>query len=148
MTRVVVTGMGILSANAHGLENFKQALWDGVSGIRFYEELKELGFSCQVGGMPQGVDELKKEYFSSEALLAMNSSMLYAGIAAIDCWKDAGFEVDPEGKNSAEGKQLIEPDRIVRPENLAQLSSQPASSSSGFADPNVTGKFPSNSVAV
>ena len=55
---------------------------------------------------------------------------------------------DPYGDNSAEGKQLIEPDRIVRPENLAQLSSQPASSSSGFADPNVTGKFPSNSVAV
>ena len=52
------------------------------------------------------------------------------------------------GANSAEGKQLIEPDRIVRPENLAQLSSQPAASSSGLADPNVTGKFPSNSVAV
>ena len=52
------------------------------------------------------------------------------------------------GVNTAEGKGLIEPDRIVRPENLAQLSSQPAASSSGFADPNVTGKFPSNSVAV
>jgi len=52
------------------------------------------------------------------------------------------------GANTAEGKGLIEPDRIVRPENLAQLSSQPAASTSGFADPNVTGKFPSNSVAV
>ena len=52
------------------------------------------------------------------------------------------------GSNTAEGKGLIEPDRIVRPENLAQLSSQPAASSSGFADPNVTGKFPSNSVTV
>ena len=52
------------------------------------------------------------------------------------------------GVNTTEGKQLVEPDRIVRPENLAQLSSQPAASSSGFADPNVTGKFPSNSVAV
>ena len=52
------------------------------------------------------------------------------------------------GDNTAEGKQLIEPDRIVRPENLAQLSSQPASGSSGVQDPNVTGKFPSNSVAV
>ena len=52
------------------------------------------------------------------------------------------------GSNTAEGKGLIEPDRIVRPENLAQLSSQPAASSSGFADPNVTGRFPSNSVAV
>ena len=52
------------------------------------------------------------------------------------------------GSNTAEGKQLIEPDRIVRPENLAQLSSQPAAGSSGVQDPNVTGKFPSNSVAV
>ena len=52
------------------------------------------------------------------------------------------------GDNTAEGKGLIEPDRIVRPENLAQLSSQPAAGSSGVQDPNVTGKFPSNSVAV
>ena len=52
------------------------------------------------------------------------------------------------GANSAEGKQLIEPDRIVRPENLAKLSSQPAAGSGGIQDPNVAGKFPSNSVAV
>ena len=52
------------------------------------------------------------------------------------------------GGNSAEGKQLIEPDRIVRPENLAQLSSQPATRGGGVQDPNVAGKFPSNSVAV
>ena len=52
------------------------------------------------------------------------------------------------GGNSAEGKQLIEPDRIVRPENLAQLSSQPATGGGGVQDPNVAGKFPSNSVAV
>ena len=52
------------------------------------------------------------------------------------------------GDNTAEGKQLIEPDRIVRPENLAQLSSQPATGGGGVQDPNVAGKFPSNSVAV
>ena len=52
------------------------------------------------------------------------------------------------GGNSAEGKQLIEPDRIVRPENLSQLSSQPATGGGGVQDPNVAGKFPSNSVQV
>jgi len=52
------------------------------------------------------------------------------------------------GDNTAEGKGLIEPDRIVRPENLAQLSSQPAAGVSGGQDPNVAGKFPSNSVQV
>ena len=52
------------------------------------------------------------------------------------------------GPNTAQGKGLIEPDRIVRPENLAQLSSQPAAGGGGVQDPNVAGKFPSNSVAV
>lgn len=52
------------------------------------------------------------------------------------------------GDNTAEGKGLIEPDRMVRPENLSQLSSQPATGGGGVQDPNVAGKFPSNSVAV
>ena len=52
------------------------------------------------------------------------------------------------GPNTTEAKGLVEPDRIVRPENLAQLSSQPATGGGGVQDPNVAGKFPSNSVAV
>ena len=52
------------------------------------------------------------------------------------------------GDNTAEGKGLIEPDRIVEPNNLRQLSSQPATGGGGVQDPNVAGKFPSNSVAV
>ena len=52
------------------------------------------------------------------------------------------------GDNTAQGKGLIEPDRIVEPNNLTQLSSQPATGGSGVGDQNVAGKFPSNSVAV
>ena len=52
------------------------------------------------------------------------------------------------GGNTTEAKGLVEPDRIVRPENLAQLSSQPATGGGGVQDPNVAGKFPSNSVTV
>ena len=52
------------------------------------------------------------------------------------------------GSNTTEAKGLVEPDRIVKPENLSQLSSQPSTGGNGVADPNVTGKFPSNSVAV
>ena len=52
------------------------------------------------------------------------------------------------GSNTTEGMGLVEPDRIVRPENLAQLSSQPATNGGGVQDPNVAGRFPSNSVAV
>jgi len=87
--RVVITGMGVIAPNAHGLENFEQALRAGQSGIRHIEKMQELNFSCQLAAVPQGVDELKHDYFSSEALLAMNSSMIYGAIAAMDCWKDA-----------------------------------------------------------
>ena len=52
------------------------------------------------------------------------------------------------GPNSAQGKGLIEPDRIEEPNNLLQLSSNPATDGSADSDPNVAGKSPSNSVAV
>ena len=99
MTRVVVTGLGILSANAHGLDEYEKALRDGRSGIRFYQKLKDLGFACCVGGIPQGVDEIKNNYFSPDALFAMNSNMIFAGIAAIDCWKDAGLPFTKPGES-------------------------------------------------
>ena len=95
--RVVVTGMGVVAANAHGLDAFEQALRDGRSGIRFHQKLRDLGFACQVGGVPEVSDELKHRYFSEDSLRAMNSSMVYAGIAAIDCWRDAGFAVPEPG---------------------------------------------------
>ncbi|HKK49444.1 MAG TPA: beta-ketoacyl-[acyl-carrier-protein] synthase family protein [Alkalispirochaeta sp.] len=93
--RVVITGMGVVAPNGHGLDEFEQALREGRSGIRFVEELKELKFGCQVGGVPQGIDEIKTEYLSPDVLMAMNSSMTYAAIAAIDCWRDAGLPEHP-----------------------------------------------------
>ena len=96
LNRVVVTGMGVLAPNAHGLENFEIALREGFSGIRYFEILKELNFICHVGGVPQNVDVLKQEYFTQESLIAMNSVMVFGAIAALDCWKDAGFKIETE----------------------------------------------------
>ncbi len=102
MNRVVITGMGVLAPNAHGLTDFETALREGKSGIRFYENLKELNFSCQVAGVPQNVDELKVRYLNHESLLAMNSAMIYGAIAAIDCWQDAGFIVPERDSDSSD----------------------------------------------
>ncbi len=99
MRRVVITGMGILAPNGHGLAEYEQALRTGKSGIRFIPKLEELQFACQVGGIPQNVDELKTKYFEEEDLLAMSEAMIYAGIAAIDCWKDAGLELIPRDED-------------------------------------------------
>ncbi|RPJ76344.1 MAG: beta-ketoacyl-[acyl-carrier-protein] synthase family protein, partial [Acidobacteria bacterium] len=60
--RVVVTGMGVVAANAHGLDAFEQALREGRSGITFHPKLRDLGFGCQVGGIPDVCDERKREY--------------------------------------------------------------------------------------
>jgi 3-oxoacyl-(acyl-carrier-protein) synthase len=90
-SRVVITGMGVVAANAHGLDAFAEALHLGKSGIRRVEALEPLNFSCQVGGIPEIGEEKKAAYFSESARLAMNESMIYAGMAGIDCWRDAGL---------------------------------------------------------
>ena len=89
--RVVITGMGVVAPNAHGLTDYETALREGRSGIRFCPELKALTFACQVGGVPQGIEEKQGDYFTQESLMAMNRSMIFGGMAALDCWRDAGL---------------------------------------------------------
>jgi len=93
--RVVITGMGVLAPNAHGLASFAGALREGKSGIRFHPHLAEAKFGCQVGGIPENVGEIQKKYLTDEELFAMNPNMVYAAIAAIDAWTDAGLERKP-----------------------------------------------------
>ncbi|MDX1544017.1 MAG: beta-ketoacyl-[acyl-carrier-protein] synthase family protein, partial [Christiangramia sp.] len=92
--RVVITGMGVAAPNAVGLANFEQALKNGDSGIRFFPELKELNFTCQIGGKPQISKELLSNYFNPLQLKRLNSSgIIYGVISGTDAWKDAGLEV-------------------------------------------------------
>jgi 3-oxoacyl-(acyl-carrier-protein) synthase len=95
-TRVVVTGMGVAAPNAHGLVDFEQALREGRSGIRFIPQLQELGFACQIAGVPENFDAIRKSYFDREKLLSINDNIGYASVSAVDAWKDAGFNL-PEG---------------------------------------------------
>jgi len=95
--RVVVTGMGVVAPNATNLEAFEQALRQGRSGIRHIAKLAELKFSCQVAGVPEGVDRICETYFDEEARMAMNSSHRMGCIAAVDAWMDAGFKLPDPG---------------------------------------------------
>lgn len=94
--RVVITGLGVLAPNGHGLDEFADALRQGRSGIRHHEHLGELKFACQVGGIPQNVEQFQGQYLTEEELFAMNANMIYGAIATIDAWTDAGFEVPTE----------------------------------------------------
>ena len=93
--RVVITGLGVLAPNGHGLDAFAKALREGKSGIRFHQHLADASFACRVGGIPENVETIRAKYLSDEELLAMNANMIYGAIAAIDAWTDAGLERIP-----------------------------------------------------
>ena len=86
-------GLGVLAPNGHGLDAFSAALREGRSGIRHHAHLEEAKFGCQVGGIPENVEQFQGQYLTDEELFAMNANMIYAAIGSIDAWTDAGFEV-------------------------------------------------------
>ena len=52
---------------------------------------------CLPGGrVPENSNGRFKSYFTEEKLLSINDNIMYAAVAAIDAWKDAGFEVPGE----------------------------------------------------
>ncbi len=89
--------MGVAAPNGVGLENFEQAIQQGISGIRFQPELERLKFSCQIAGKPEIPENLLQEYFTPLELRSLNSSgIVYGVISGIDAWKDAGLTVHEE----------------------------------------------------
>lgn len=86
--------MGVLAPNGHGLDAFERALREGRSGIRHFPLLQELKFGCQVAGAPEGVEAIKQAYFDEPQRFAMKANVIaFGAIAAVDCWRDAGFEL-------------------------------------------------------
>lgn len=91
MNRVVVTGLGVLAPNGHGLDEFQSALREGRSGVRFQPRMAELDFACQVAGVPQQIDTLRDRYFDERTLIGMDRHTVIGCIAGLDCWDDAGL---------------------------------------------------------
>ena len=95
--RVVITGLGVVAPNGVGIPNFTKAIKNGDSGIQFYQELKDMNFSCCIGGVPELSDELISQYFTELQLRNFNSSgILYGCIAGMDAWKDAGLDIQKD----------------------------------------------------
>jgi len=88
--RVVITGMGVVSPNGTGLNQFENALKEGRSGIRFIPRLEALNFSCRIGGVPEPLDP--RDYdFSGDFDSCLNDNIGYASVAALSAWDDAGL---------------------------------------------------------
>ncbi len=92
--RVVVTGLGVVAPNGVGLTAFTDAIKKGISGIKYYPQLEQLQFSCQIAGKPELSDDLIVQYFTGLELRNFNSTgILYGVIAGMDAWKNAGLTI-------------------------------------------------------
>ena len=90
MQRVVITGMGIWSCLGTGLEEVRDALYKGKSGIVLDPARKELGFRSGLTALlPQ--PDLKKELPRSQRVY-MPEPAQYAYCATRDALKQAGID--------------------------------------------------------
>lgn len=93
--RVVITGLGVVAPNGVGLDEFTNAIKNGISGIKHDTKLERLQFSCQIAGTPSVSNELALQYFTKLDLRNFNSSgILYGVIAGIEAWKNAGLPME------------------------------------------------------
>ena len=92
MGRVVITGMGIYSCIGKNLDEVKESLYEGKSGIVIDEDRVPFGYSSPLTGM---VDEpnLKKQ-LSRRQRLSLSEEGCYAYVATIEALENAGITQD------------------------------------------------------
>jgi len=90
--RVVITGMGIWSCLGHNLEEVRQALYEGRSGIIFDPERKAMGFRSALTAKID-LPDLKKELSRSQRAY-MPEQAKYAYCATVEALRQAGIDQD------------------------------------------------------
>ena len=92
MNRVVITGMGIYSCLGKTLDEVRDSLYNGKSGIIFDQERKDMGFRSALTAKMEEPD-LKAE-LSRNQRVYMPEQAKYAYCATRDALKDAGLDQD------------------------------------------------------
>lgn len=92
MNRVVITGMGIYSCLGKTLDEVRDSLYNGKSGIIFDQERKNMGFRSALTAKMEEPD-LKAE-LSRNQRVYMPEQAKYAYCATRDALKDAGLDQD------------------------------------------------------
>ena len=88
MKKVVVTGMGILSAIGNGIDKVKDSLSNGLSGIKFNQEYSDLGMRSHVSGsvnidLTELIDRKLMRFMSKAAAfgyLSAKEALTHSGI--------------------------------------------------------------------
>ena len=93
-TRVVITGLGACSAIGTDINQFYKGLRKGVSGIKYYEILKQQNYRCHVGAMPQFSESEIDSFTRKYGLVKLRGTgIIYGCMSGIEAWFDAGLSL-------------------------------------------------------
>lgn len=90
--RVVITGMGAYSCLGNGLEEVTKSLYNGVSGIRFDPQRKEVGYRSALTGWVDVPD--LKPYLSRRQRLGMHEPAKFAYLSTKEALENANLDID------------------------------------------------------
>ena len=118
--RVVITGMGIYSCIGKNLQEVKDSLYQGKSGIIFQQERKDFGYRSGLTGMVE-VPNLKKE-LSRRQRISMDDESLFAYVATKEALNNAKIDEAFLDKidvgilygNDSTAKAVVESTDIIR----------------------------------
>ena len=88
-SRVVITGMGIYSCIGTSLEEVKESLYNGKSGIIFDAERKQFGFRSALTGTVPKPD--LKPFLNRRQRISIGEETEYAYMATVQALKQAGI---------------------------------------------------------
>src|ERR1700743_45362 len=120
MNRVVITGMGIYSCIGKNLDEVRDSLYQGNSGIIFDPVRKEFGYRSGLTGFVEKPN--LKEILDRRSRIMLPEQGEYAYIATLEAMKNAGIDPDFLDKtetgilygNDSTAKSVIECTDIIR----------------------------------
>lgn len=120
MNRVVITGMGIYSCLGKNLDEVRDSLYKGKSGIILDPVRKEYGYRSGLTGFVERPE--LKGVLDRRARIMLPEQGEYAYVATIEALKNAGIDADYISKheigilygNDSSGKSVIEANDIIR----------------------------------
>ena len=90
--RVVITGMGIYSCLGITLDEVKDSLYNGKSGIIFSQERKDFGYRSGLTGFVPKPD--LKALLNRRQRISMGEESEYAYMATLEAFRNAGRNIN------------------------------------------------------